>query len=231
VRRGFAHLFDHQLIIDEIYEGNGYVVTMPMPAAFLGYNPDVPVRTLDLEAAEQYFRAAFGGELWEKGFEFTALHNAGNTRRQTALEVIKSNLEFLNPKFRMNVRGLPWSDFLARTGERKTPMFALGWGADYADPKNFINTFLDNDGFYSGRTSVDFPEIQALIDQADSIVDPAERAFLYKEIGILVYDLVPILPLPEQANYLVVSDRLEGVYYNPIRSSDINFLWKDISKN
>src|SRR5690606_9090104 len=201
VRRAFAHLFDQEAFVEQIYEGEGVVLTMPMPPSFLGYNDDVAVRTLDLEAAEEYFRAAFGGEVWEKGFEFTAIYNAGNTIRQTALEIIAENLEFINPNFRMNVRSLPWADFLARTAERKVPMFALGWAADYADPSNFINTFLDNDGYYSPRTSIDIPEIQALIDQADTIQDPAERAFLYREIGTLHYDQAPLIAVPTQSPF------------------------------
>ncbi|HEX7038768.1 MAG TPA: ABC transporter substrate-binding protein [Trueperaceae bacterium] len=229
VRRAFAHLFDQQAFLDQIYEGEGVVLTMPMPPSFLGYNDDVAVRTLDLEAAEEYFRAAFDGQLWENGFEFTAIYNAGNTIRQTALEIIADNLEFINPKFRMNVRSLPWSDFLSRTAERKVPMFALGWAADYADPSNFINTFLDNDGYYSPRTSINIPEIQELIDQADQIADPAERAFLYREIGTLYYDQAPLVTVPTQSPFLVTRDNLQGVYYNPMYSDE--FLWKDISKN
>jgi len=230
VRRGFAELFDQQAFIDQIYEGDGYTLTMGLPNTFLGYNPDVPVRSLDLEAAEGHFRAAFGGELWDKGFEFTALYNAGNTVRQTVLEIIKENLEFLNPKFTMNIRSLPWSDFLARTGEKKAPIFVLGWGADYADPINFIDTFYSNSGFYSSRTSINLPEMQAVIDQADSSSDPSERAFLYKQVGTLHYDLAPLVVVPEQNNFTVFRDTLQGVYYNPMLSNAAGFLWKAVSK-
>ena len=231
VRRGFAHLFDQEAFIDQVYSGAGTAVTMGLPRSFLGYNPDVPVRTLDLEQAEQYFREAFDGRVWEEGFEFTALYNEGNTIRQTALEIIAENAAFLNPNFRMNVRGLPWADYLARTGEKKVPMFALGWGADYADPKNFIDTYYSNTGFYSARTSINEPEIQELIDQANTITDPAERAFLYREIGTLHHDLAPLIVLPEQAPFLTVRDNLEGVYRNPMLSSSIPFLLKDISQD
>lgn len=229
VRRAFAHLFDQQGFVDQIFDGQGRVLTMGLPSSFLGYNEDVAVRSLDLEAAEDYFRAAFDGQLWENGFQFTALYNAGNTIRQTALEIMKDNLEFINPKFRMDVRSLPWADFLARTAERRAPMFALGWGADYADPSNFINTFYDNDGYYSPRTSINVPEIQALIDQADVIADPVERGFLYREVGTLHYDLAPIVAVPQQSPFVVTRSNLQGVYYNPMLSDE--FLWKDISKN
>lgn len=229
VRRAFAHLFDQQGVVDQLYEGNGVVLTMGLPPSFLGYNDDVAVRSLDLEAAEEYFRSAFDGQLWETGFEFTAIYNAGNTIRQTALEIIADNLSFINPNFRMNVRSLPWADFLSRSAERKVPMFALGWGADYADPSNFINTFYDDDGYYANRTSISVPEIQALIDEADSIFDPAERGFIYREIGTLHFDLAPLIAVPMQSPFIVARENLQGVYYNPMLSEE--FYWKDLSKN
>lgn len=231
VRRAFAHLFDQVGFVEQVYEGEGQVLTMGLPPSFLGYNDDIPVRTLDLEAAEQYFREAFDGQLWENGFEFTALYNEGNTIRQTVLEIIRQNLEFINPDFRMSVRSLPWADFLARTAEQRAPMFVLGWGADYADPRNFINTFYDNDGFYAARTSIHIDEMQPLIDQANEIVDPAERAFLYREIGAIHFESAPLIPVPIQNPFIVTSEVLEGVYYNPMRSAGSVFLWKDVSKN
>ncbi|HET9027417.1 MAG TPA: ABC transporter substrate-binding protein [Trueperaceae bacterium] len=229
VRRGFAQLFDQQAFVEQVYQGQGTIITMGLPPSFLGYNPDVAIRTLDLEAAEQYFRAAFDGQVWEKGFEFTALYNSGNTIRQTALELIKDNLEFINPKFKMNVRGLPWADYLSRTAEQRAPMFALGWAADYADPSNFINTFYDDDGYYSARTSISVPEIQAIIDQADTSVDPDVRGFLYRGVGPLHYDQAPLIAVPIQSAFLVVRSNLGGVYYNTMYSD--KFLWKDLSKN
>ena len=231
VRRAFAHLFDQQGFVEQVYNGEGQVLTMGMPPSFLGYNEDVPVRTLDLEAAEQHFRQAFDGQLWENGFEFTALYNEGNTIRQTTLQIMADNLSFINPNFVMNVRSLPWADFLTRTAEQKAPMFVLGWGADYADPRNFINTFYDNDGFYAARTSINSEEMQPLIDEANTIVDPAERAFLYRQIGILHYEEAPLIPVPMQNPFIVTSSVLEGVYYNPMRSAGSVFLWKDVSKN
>ncbi|HEX7005172.1 MAG TPA: ABC transporter substrate-binding protein [Trueperaceae bacterium] len=228
VRLAFSHLFDQQGYIEQIYDGEGVALTMGLPPSFLGYNEDIPIRTLDLEAAEGYFRKAFDGQLWEQGFEFTALYNAGNTLRQTVLQIIADNLSFINPNFRMNVRSLPWADFLTRTAEQKAPMFVLGWCADYADPRNFINTFYDNDGYYSDRTSINVPSMQELIDQAEAIVDPAERAFLYRQVGVEHYETAPLITIPAQSPFILTTDAVQGVYFNPMLSAE--FKWKDISK-
>ena len=68
-----------------------------------------------------------------------------------------------------------------------------------------------------------------LIDEADRILDQEVRAFLYREIGVLHYDLAPLIALPAATEYIITSDRISGVYFNPMRSDE--FLWKDISKN
>lgn len=227
VRRAFAHLFDQQELIDALYVGKGVTVNVGLPPSFLGYNPDVPTRDIDLEAAEAYFREAFGGELWEKGFSFTALYNDGNLVRQTVLEIVRENLEFINPKFRMNVRALPWPDFLSRSAERRVPLFALGWLADFADPSNYLDTFYLSNSYYAERTAINFPEIDELLNAAAKSLDNEERAELYAKVAEIQYDQVPLLPVPLQIPFLVTSSNLEGVYYNPMMSH--NYLWKDIS--
>ena len=229
IRKGFAHLFDQQAFVDQIYDGEGTILTMGLPPSFLGYSEDAEVRTIDLEQAEQFFREAFDGQVWEQGFEFTALYNGSNTTRQTALEIIAENLSFLNPNFSMNVRSLPWADYLARTDQAKAPMFALGWGADYADPRNFVDTFYSNSGFYSSRTGIDLPDLQAVVDEAGSIAEQEERDAAYQQVAPLHYELAPLIALPSQSPFITVRDNIEGVYYNPMRSGE--FLIKDISKN
>lgn len=229
MRKCFAYNFDQQAFIDQVLQGAGETLTMGLPPSFLGYNDDLPVYTADFELAEQACRAAHGGAVWEEGFEFTATYNAGNTIRQTALEVIKDNIEFMNPGFRMNIRALAWPDFLAYTDESKGTMFVLGWAPSYADSDYFLHPFYHSEGFYAGRTGINNPELDALIDEARSVVDSDARAELYREVGQIAYDTMPMLPYPAQLNFIVTRDNIEGVYLNPMYSGQ--FLWKDIVKN
>jgi peptide/nickel transport system substrate-binding protein len=229
IRRAFTHLFDPVEFNEQVFQGTGVILTMPMPPSFPGYNAAAPVRVLDLEAAEEAFRRAWGGAVWEQGFSFTALYNAGNVAREAALNLIKENLEFINPKFRMNVRSLPWPDYLARTSTKKMPMFALGWAPDYADARNFINTFYSDSGFYAPRTSISVPPIQTIIDEANTILDPDTRSFLYRAVGNLHYDLAPLINIPSPSIFIPGRDNLQGVFFNPMLSH--YYRWKDVSKN
>ena len=229
LRQCFAYSFDQQGFIDQVMQGAGEVLTMGLPTGFLGYDPNLPTYDLDPEMAEQHCRAAHGGAVWENGFTFTATYNAGNTTRQAALEVIKDNVEFLNPKFRMNIRALSWPDYLAWTDARKGTMFALGWAPSYADSDYFLHPFYHSSGFYAGRTGIANPVLDNLIDRARATVDAAEREELFSAVGLIAYQTMPMLPYPSPRTFIVARDNIEGIYLNPMYGGQ--FLFRHISKN
>lgn len=226
MRKCFAYNFDQQAFIDQVLQGEGQALTMGLPPSFLGYRDDLPIYDVDYAAAEEACQAAHGGAVWENGFEFTATYNAGNTTRQAALNIIKDNIEFMNPGFRMNVRELAWPDYLAYTDEGKGTMFALGWAPSYADSDYFLHPFYHSEGFYAGRTGIDNPELDALIDAARETVDAEEREDLYEQVGQIAYEEMPMLPYPSPNEFIVTRDNVQGVYLNPMYGGQ--FLWKDI---
>lgn len=231
LRKCFAYSFDQQAFIEQVLDGEGQALTMVLPPSFLGYNEDLPIYTLDPERAEEHCRRAHGGAVWEQGFELTATYNAGNEVRQAALEIVKDNIEFLNPNFRMNIRSLSWPEYLSHTGESKGTMFALGWAPSYADSDYFIHPFYHSEGFASGRTGMADEEVDALIDEARVTVDEDAREALYRRVGELAYDWLPLLPYPSSTEFIVTRSDVAGVYWNPMYQSGGGFLWKDISRS
>lgn len=228
VRKAFAHSFDAQTIIDDLFLGNGQELTMALPPSFLGYDPTVPIYSFDPELAEEHFRAAFDGELWETGFTFAISYNTGNTTRQTIAEMLKANIEDLNPRFHINVRGIQWPDFLSDRNLGRLPISIVGWVPDYADPDNFLHTFYHSNGFYAATMNFKDETIDGLIDAARRTVVPAERAALYNQLGHRAAELVPTVLYPSSTTFMATRDNLMGVYYNPMLSGA--FLWKHVSK-
>ncbi len=228
VRKAFAYSIDQDAIIEDLYLGKGVKLTMALPPSFLGYDPNLPIYNYDPDKAEAHFKKAFGGKLWKTGFEITILYNEGNTVRQTIAEMLKANIEELNPKFKINVKGVQWPDFIRAVSKRQLPIFVLGWGADYADPDNFIYTFYHSRGYYGNKISFKDDQINKWIEEARSITDSKKRAELYAKIGKRGYELVPFVPYPLPSPFIVTRSNIKGVYYNPMRSGA--FLWKDIVK-
>ncbi len=236
VRKGFAYSFDQDAIVEDLYLGKAVKLTMALPPSFLGYDPDLPIYNLDMDKAEEYFKKAYGGKLWDTGFTMTIAYNSGNTTRQTVAEILKANIEALNPKFKINVKAMPWPQFLAAYKNGQLPALVLGWGADYADPDNFIYVFYHSNGYFAKKVGYANPEMDKLIEEARSITDPAKRAALYSRVGKLAYEDVPVLPLPRPTGWMVLAKNVftkhapQGmdVYNNPMISG--SYFWKHIVK-
>lgn len=229
MRKCFNYAFDFDAYISQVLQGQGVPLTMALPPSYLGYDPEVPTYNFDLTAAQEACQAAWDGQVWENGFELTIAYNTGNETRQAVSEILKSNLEFLNPKFRINVRGIAWPDFLDQRGQDLLPVSVIGWIPDYADPDNYIHTFYAEGGYYADQTNFVNEEITALDQQARTSFDEAERAQLYSQIGHLAYEAAPYVLLPQGIPFLATRDNLQGTYINPMYSGA--YLWKDLSKN
>ena len=91
---------------------------------------------------------AWGGRVWEKGFRMIITHNTGNEMREAAAHMLAENIMALNPKFRIEVRNVDWKDYLVEYRNYMYPIFIIGWGADYADPHNFLYTYMHSGGVY-----------------------------------------------------------------------------------
>jgi len=225
----FNYAFDRQAYGQQVLLGMGISLTMALPKSFLGYDPNIPTYSLDLEKATQHCKAAFDGKLWQNGLKMTLLYNTGNTARQTAMEILKSNLEYINPKFNITVRGVAWPDFIKQASESTMPAYALGWGADYADPDDFIHVFYAKGGYYADQIHFSNPQINQLDQQARTETNPEARKLMYSQIGNLAHDLAPIILVPRAYPILVTSSSLKGVYYNPMIGNG-EFLWSKVSK-
>ena len=229
VRKAFSYVFDPQILIEELYLGNGQLLTMALPPSFLGYDESVPTYEYDPEQAEEFFCAAFDATLCDVGFEMTISYNEGNTTRQAIAEIMKANIEDINSNFKVNVRGIQWPDFLAARSASELPLSIVSWAPDYADPDNFMYTYYNSNGYYGAQLGFEDSEIDQLINDARTSTDETERETLYSQVANRAYELAPFLTYPTARVFVVTRDNVEGVYYNPMYSH--YYLWKDVSKN
>ncbi|WP_102127603.1 ABC transporter substrate-binding protein [Deinococcus planocerae] len=234
VRRAFSHAFNYQQYIRDVQQGKGKQRTMLLPDSFPGYDPEVKTYTFDAAKARQYFQRAWGGNVWKNGFTLTANYRAGSVPAQTAMEILKRNIESLNPKFKVNVQQKQWSEMLADSKNGKEAMIVLGWAPDYADPDNFIHTFYHSSGYYAPRSNFKDASVDKWIDQARATVNTAQRNRLYSLVGNRAYEQAPYILVPAGVNYTFHRNNLQGVSaatYNPMTSfEDTGTLWKDLSK-
>ena len=181
-----------------------------------GYNPKQPLYQFDVNLAKSYFQKAWGGQVWEKGFKFAIYHDANNTMRQMACEILRKGVESLNPKFQIELRGIQWSTYLGEIRQHRLPMWKLGWVADFPDPHNFAFSFLHSKGDYPMRQGFKYPEWDRLTDEANNELDPKKREALYFKLMALAHEEVPQIYTDQPMAFRVIRDWVKGFYFNPI---------------
>jgi peptide/nickel transport system substrate-binding protein len=216
VRKAFAYAFDWKTFIEQAWLGEAKQVPGPIPEGIPFYNPDQPMYKFDLAKAEEYFKKAYNGELWEKGFYLEILYNVGNVPRKTAAEILKENIEKLNPKFKIDIREVEWPTYLKAMVRGQLPLFIVGWLADYPDPHNFVHPFMHSSGAYAASQGYSNPHVDELIEKGITETDPAKRKEIYYELQRIYYEEVPSFILIQSLGRHWERDWIRGWYYNPI---------------
>lgn len=188
LRKGFEYAFDYDAFLQQSMEGRGERAIGPAPAGLVKYDAGFKRYHFDLEKAKAHFQKAWDGRVWEKGFKFTITYNTSGDMRQIASEILKRNVESLNPKFQIDLRGVTWPAFLEKTAKRQMPMWARGWVADYADAHNFYFPFIHSQGRYALSQGYKNPMADRLIEKAVSETNLAKRNLLYRQVHNFMHE-------------------------------------------
>jgi peptide/nickel transport system substrate-binding protein len=225
VRKAFLHAFDRELYGEDVLIGTAVIPTSPNIQG-LPYHQDVPIYPFDLQKTAQYLKTARGGEVWNKGFKMVIAHNTGNEMREAAALIMAENIMSLNPKFQIEVRNVDWKDYVVQYRSYSYPIFITGWVADYADPHNFLYTFMHSQGVFGRYLAYQNREVDDLCTAGIATVKPAERENIYARLQQLWYEQALGLPLYQTVNLRVYKDYVHGFVPNPLLPDS----WEDLKR-
>lgn len=220
VRKGFSYCFDYDTFIEQVLMSEATRARSVISPSVAYYNPDQAVYEFDLEKAAEEFKLAYGGELWEKGFYMRLDYNAGNEGRKTGCEMFRDALAQVNPKFQVEVRGIPWANYLDDNRGRRMTMFFIGWLWDYPDADNFVFPYLHSKGAYGGRGSFDVlgevsDHVDELIEAGAKEPDPAKRQAIYYELQQIEYEQALCIMTHDSTGRRWMRTDIGGFAYNP----------------
>jgi peptide/nickel transport system substrate-binding protein len=228
LRKGFAFSFDYSTFIEDVMLNEALQPGSPAIAGLPYVNPAQPKYSFDLAQAEEYFKLAWGGEVWEKGFTLTATYNTGNEVRQVACEMMRDNVQSINPKFHVDVVGVDWPVYLGQLVDFQLVLFAIGWGADYPDPHNFMHPYMYSGGTFAYFQSYSNAHVDELIDEEITTLDAARRQEIFYELGQIYYDEVISLPVLQPSGRHWERTWVQGWYFNPMYFGFYFYpLWKE----
>ncbi len=233
VRRGFVAAFDVPTYIEQVQEGKGTPRNFLLPDSFPGYDSNLEAAKFDLDLAKAAFQRAWGGQVWDKGFTINVSYRAGAQTQQTAMELLKKNIEALNPKFKVNIVAKEWSELINSKNVPKEAMVLSAWAPDYADPDNFVSTFYASNGYYGPRLNAGDTQLDTWIKEARSTTDTARRDELYAQIAKRAQDEAYYVIMPSQPIVFPYRDNIKGVSadtFNPMIAFTSGTYWKNLSK-
>jgi peptide/nickel transport system substrate-binding protein len=230
VRRGFAAALDSKRIINEIFSGLAENRTMPVPTALPGYDASIKTIPFNLEQAAQEFRKASKGQVWKTGFSFEAAVPAGSDAALSMMDLLRKNLERINPKFKMKVKIMPINDLYPALAGGVIPLTISGNSAEIPDALALLSFFYSSEGVFSVHTHFKDALIDKLITQLSQTDDLGKRAAIVTLVGRRGNELLPFVTLPESITTHISRSSLKGVKenYNPFRYTRL--FWNSLSK-
>ena len=227
VRKGFNYAQNYDALINQVLLGKTVQSRGPTVRGIMGYRPDSPIYSYDPAKAEEHFKKAFGGKLWDVGFTFTAYVTEGNPQLTAALSALQMGLSRINPKFKMQIQALPWasvSDKLNNREKPAAPLTVMGWGPDYSDPGGPLGAasyYLSPTGLVGGMVGQGYRDLMAekfkpLLDEAWASNDPAVREPIYAKLQDMSYEYATTQFLWEDFGYVVTRSNIDGYVDNMI---------------
>lgn len=224
VRKAFNYCFDWDAYINDALNGEAVQVSGFLIPGMIGYDPNGPKYTHDPDKCAAELQQAWDGQVWEKGFRMQIAYNTGNVTRQTVAQILQANFADIDPKFQVEIIGLPWPSFLAAQRASKLPIFISGWIEDLHDPHNWAQPFLV--GTYASRQMLPqemYDEFLALVNAGVSETDNDKRAEIYQQATAKDYEYAPAIRLAVATGRHYQQRWVGGYYYNPIYGWDNRF--------
>jgi len=224
VRLGFQYAWDEKSYIKDAMNGNAIDPVTPFPRGLPYKNEKLESKPHYLAKAAEYFKKAWGGQVWDKGFKFDILFNTGNTEREVGAKLLAENVMSINPKFQIGVRGVEFSQYLNLRRGKQMPVYFLGWSPDYPDPYDYAFPYMHSNGDFGSVQGYSNPAADKLIDQAAVELDAAKLKSIYFQLqDIWLQDSITILasqPLRQR----FVKDWVKGYFYTPMETQEIDLL-------
>ncbi|RWZ61118.1 peptide ABC transporter substrate-binding protein [Labedella populi] len=212
VRQAVADLIDRDALSEDTYKGTYTPLYSFVPEGLTGAVE--PLKELygdgeggpSTEAAEKRLSDAGVEGPVELSLQYSNDHYGPTSGDEYA--AIKSQLEE-SGLFTVNLQTTEWVQYSKDRTTDVYPLYQLGWFPDYSDADNYLTPFFLTENFLGNH--YDNPEVNELILQQASIVDPAERTAALEEIQAKVAADLSTIPYLQGAQVAVVGSDISGV--------------------
>lgn len=212
VRQAVADLIDREEIANEVYKGTYTPLYSYLPDGLTGATTVLKDLYGDgdgapsEEKATERLEAAGVTTPVELNLQYSNDHYGPSSGDEYAL--IKSQLEE-SGLFTVNLQTTEWVQYSKDRSSDVYPAYQLGWFPDYSDGDNYLTPFFLIKNFLANH--YENQEVNDLILQQASIVDPDERAATFEEIQAKVAEDLSTVPYLQGSQVAVAGAGVDGV--------------------
>ncbi|MGH9498363.1 MAG: ABC transporter substrate-binding protein [Terriglobales bacterium] len=214
VRQALACAIDRRPIIHYLLRDFARPADSLLPPESWAYDANGPRYDYDPERAQQLLEAAGYPAVNGVRFHVTMKTSTEESTRLLAA-VLQQQLRAVGVV--LDIRTFEFATFFADITRGTYQIHSLRWVGGNEDPDIFEYVFHSNKFTPKGanRTYYSNPRVDALIDQARSVLDQEARKRLYGEIQQILAQDLPYVDLWYQDNVMVHSRRVHNLRLNP----------------
>lgn len=234
IRKAISMAFDKQAYADVVLQ-NGSIPANGLVPEGLARDPETgedfreqngDLSTYDPEAAQEH---------WEKGLEELGVDSVELELVSDDTENAKRSSEYLQDQLQKNLPGLtvslrnvPFKVRLEITDSGDYDMVMSGWGADYADPINFLELKESTNGH--NKSGYANEEYDALISEARTEVGDLNARWdnLLEAEQIMLEDAA-LAPIYQRANAVLQKDYVQDLGEHLV-GADYSYKWAYVEK-
>ena len=213
VREAFSYALDRETWVKDVLKGLGSSTLTWIPKGFPGYDAEENRFGFDPEAAKKAIAESSYGSI-EALPEITATFGDTPRNRVRWEWMVAKWKEVLGVDVKLNPVESTTFTGLTKDIATAPQMFILGWCADYPDPQNWLSVYWKT-GAFGERIGYSNPELDTLLAQADSTIDPEGRMKLYADAQRLLTDGAPVAFMWNNVNSYLVKPWVKGILQTP----------------
>ncbi len=214
VRKALNMAIDKQAIIDVVFQGSGQIAKNPIPPTIWSYNDAIEDDPYDPEAAKAMLEAEGVTDLSMKVWAMPVQRPYNPNARRMA-ELMQE--DFAQIGVDVEIVSYEWGEYLERSGDvDRDGAVLLGWTGDNGDPDNFL-ALLGCDGVGGqNRAQWCHEPFEALLQEAKTISDQAERTKLYEEAQVIFKEQAPWATIAHSTVFMPIRPEVQGYKVHPL---------------
>lgn len=232
IRQGIAKAIDKSGLINEVLQNGSIEADGLVPEGF-AFDPENGMDfrkqsghllTYNLEEATNYFQLG----LSELGVDSISLEIIGDDTQigRESLTYLQNNLMNALPGLEIKISNKPFYARLAADEEQNYDIQLAGWGADFADPINFLGLFTTDNG--NNKTGFSSEEYDSLIKAAEQGgMNENERWDLLLQAEKDLMDQAIIAPIYQEYKAVLQKEKVKGIISHPV-GAEYTYKWADI---